>query len=285
MQQGKPSTTAFGAAYSRARHQVIDSPLVFEDPLAVRIIGEASGEQLMREARSTDGFITRSFRTGIVARSRIAEDELREGFASRGVRQYVVLGAGLDTFAYRNPYSASALRVFEVDHPDTQAWKRDMLRAAGVHAPASLRFVEIDFVKQRLFERLEAAGWCSDVPTAFSWLGVTMYLTPQTTFDTLRDIAAHAAKGSSVVFDFARRQPAHAVLRRVIVHAVTRRFARQGEPWLGLLDPDVVERGAKAMGYSSVDVFDHRRLNAEFFRGRSDRLRMHPFGGVMRLRK
>ncbi len=284
MQAGKPSATAYGAAYSRARHQVVDAPLVFEDPLALRIVGEQAAERLLRDGRRTDGFSIRSFRVSIVARARIAEDELREGVASRGVRQYVVLGAGLDTFAYRNPYPSGSLAVFEVDHPATQTWKRQMLQAARIPEPSSVRYVEIDFEKQRLFDRLESAGWRPDVPTAFSWVGVTVYLAPQTTLDTLRRIAERAAKGSSLVIDYALRQPRHALLRRLAVRMVSRRFADQGEPWIGFLDPQEVAQEAKAMGWTSVDIIDHRGLNEMFFKGRRDRLRMHPFGGVIRLR-
>jgi len=284
MQAGKPSATAYGAAYSRARHQVVDAPLVFEDPLALRIVGDEAAERLLRDGRRTDGFGIRNFRVGIVARARIAEDELREGVAFRGVRQYVVLGAGLDTFAYRNPYLPGALTVFEVDHPATQEWKRQMLQAALIAEPSSLRYVEVDFEKQRLFDRIEAAGWRPDLPSAFSWLGVTMYLAPQTTMDTLRRIAERSAKGSSLVFDYALRQPRHALLRRLAVRMVSRRFADQGEPWIGFLDPQALVHEALAMGWTSADVIDHRQLNEMFFNGRRDRLRMHPFGGVIRLR-
>ena len=119
---------------------------------------------------------------------------------AKGVRQYVVLGAGLDTFAYRNPFAY--LRVFEVDHPATQAWKRDQLQAGGIAIPDGFAFVAVDFEKQTLNAELAAAGFTTSQPAFFSWLGVTPYLTREAFEGTLRFIAAMPA-GSGVAFDFA----------------------------------------------------------------------------------
>jgi len=263
---------------------VIDFPPVFDDPLALRIVGEAAADELRLRGRSTDNFVIRTFRSVIVARARVAEDELRDAIASHDVRQYVILGAGLDTFAYRNPYPHGALTVFEVDHPSTQAWKHEMLRAAALAVPSSVHFVGVDFEKDSLLDLLVKAGLRRDVPTFFSWLGVTMYLSPHTTLAMLKSIASWAPAGSGIVFDYALRLPRYAVFKRAVLRLLTRRFAQQGEPWIGLLDPCVLADELLANGFSMAEVINHRKLNAMVFEGRCNGLRVPPFGGVMRLR-
>src|SRR5262249_32483033 len=142
--------------------------------------------------KTYDSSFGRALRLFLVARSRCAEDALAHAVAA-GVRKYVILGAGLDTFAYRNPYAAQALRVFEVDSPATQAWKRDLLRRTRIAEPASLTFVPVDFETQSLAEELRAAGFREAEPAFFSWLGVTMYLTRDAIFSTLSYVASCAA--------------------------------------------------------------------------------------------
>src|SRR6202161_3091310 len=146
MQEGKFSRTAQRVAIRRgalrrAAHQLLDQPRVLDDPLALLIIGADAAEQLRSNPKEHRAF-SRAFRAFMAARSRYAEDELARAVAL-GVTQYVVLGAGLDTFAYRNPHAG--LHVFEVDHPATQAWKRVQLQTAEIPIPASLTFVPIDF--------------------------------------------------------------------------------------------------------------------------------------------
>lgn len=136
----------------------------------------------------------------IATRARFAEDVIADA-VRRGVRQVVVLGAGLDTFAYRHPYEGDGLRVFEVDHPSTQEWKRERLAAAGIPEPASLTFVPVDFESTKLPDGLAAAGFDASSPAAFSWLGVVQYLTDAAVYATLDLIAALPA-GSDVVFDY-----------------------------------------------------------------------------------
>jgi methyltransferase (TIGR00027 family) len=131
MREDRPSLTAYRVALSRAAHQLFDDPRVLDDPLALRIIGTQGAEELRSNRHRCAATPGRYLRAFVVARSRLAEDLLADA-VQRGVRQYVVLGAGLDTFAYRNPYPVSLLEVFEVDHPATQAWKRRLLAAAGL---------------------------------------------------------------------------------------------------------------------------------------------------------
>src|SRR5580658_8858725 len=178
MIEARPSRTALRVAMRRAAHQLFDSPKVLDDPIAVRIIGTGALEQLeagrLREATG----LARGLRAFMAARSRYAEDALARS-VGRGARQYVVLGAGLDTFAYRNPYGESALRVFEVDYPATQEWKRQQLEEARIAVPQSVTYVPVDFERQTLREGLQLARFDSTKPTFFSWLGVTMYLSEE----------------------------------------------------------------------------------------------------------
>ena len=169
-------------AERRAAHQLLDKPLVFDDPLAVRIIGARAEANLPEQPKN---FVAARFRAYMAARSRFAEDELRAAVA-RGVRQYVVLGAGLDTFAYRNPFPE--LKVFEVDHPATQAWKRKRLAQVGIQVPSSMTFAPVDFERETFDVGLRRVGFNEGQPTFFSWLGVTMYLDNDIVYGTFRAI-------------------------------------------------------------------------------------------------
>ena len=175
MRESSPSRTAWRVGVRRAAHQLFDTPKVLDDPVAVRIIGD-EGRRRLAQADQHRGRIARAFRAFMVVRSRFAEDELARSI-SRGVTQYVILGAGLDTFAYRNPYDPATLRVFEVDHPATQAWKRQLLAAAAIPIPSAVTYAPIDFERDTLADGLAQGQFDPRIPTFFSSLGVTMYLT------------------------------------------------------------------------------------------------------------
>src|SRR5579859_3273138 len=193
---GTPSSTALLVATMRAAHRL------FDDPLALTILGPGAEAALRADPYRFNDQISRGLRASLIVRSRVAEDELARA-VSAGVSQYVVLGAGLDTFAYRNPFPE--LRVFEIDHPSTQAWKRECLARAGIAVPDGLTFASVDFEEGgTLADGLAAAGFDRAAPTCFSWLGVTMYLREEAVYDTLRWIASLPA-GSSVTFDSACR--------------------------------------------------------------------------------
>src|ERR1035441_201385 len=158
MQTGRASRTALKVAFRRAAHQLIDQPRVLDDPIAVRLVGNRFARDMERAMHK----VARDFRLFMAARSRYAEDRLAASVA-QGVNQYVVLGAGLDTFAYRNPFSS--LRVFEVDFPATQQWKRDLLAEADLAIPANLTFVPLDFEHKTLSEGLAKAGFNANSPS------------------------------------------------------------------------------------------------------------------------
>jgi methyltransferase (TIGR00027 family) len=278
----QPSLTAWRVALSRAAHQVLDGPPVFDDPIALAIVGERGLAQIRAAALRYHLPPARYLRAFLVARSRVAEEVLAES-VRRGVRQYVVLGAGFDTFAYRNPYSASELRVFEVDHPATQAWKRRQLAAASLAPPESLVYVPVDFESQRLPERLESAGFRAGEPAFFSWLGVTMYLTRATVFGTL-GFVARLPQGSGLVFDYAVPPARLSLVRRVVVRAVMRRVAAAGEPWKSFFDPRELSDELHTLGFRQLEDLGPEELNARFFKGRADALRVGGLGRVVSAR-
>jgi methyltransferase (TIGR00027 family) len=273
MQEGKFSRTARRVAIRRAAHQLLDQPRVLDDPLALRIIGsEAEGE--LRSNPKEDHAFSRAFRAFMAARSRFAEDELARA-VGLGVKQYVVLGAGLDTFAYRNPHAG--LRVFEVDHPDTQAWKREQLHAAGIAIPASLTFVPIDFERQTLAAGLAQSGFNANAAAFFSWLGVTPYLTREACMTTLSFIAKMPT-GSGVVFDFAVDPALLNAGQRQALDALSQRVARYGEPFQLFFDPGKLQDELKGMGFQSTEFLQGKELNARYFKDRKDGLLVR--GGI-----
>jgi methyltransferase (TIGR00027 family) len=275
--EGRASRTAQGTANLRAAHQLVDDPRIFDDPLALRIIGPR-WEAAVR-ARAGQGPMA-AFRPFAAVRSRYAEDELGRA-VERGIRQYVVLGAGLDTFAYRSPYPGARLRVFEVDHPATQAWKRDRLHEAGIAIPASLTFAAIDFEKLTLGAGLQQAGFNASEPAFFSMLGVVIYLTRDAVMDTLKFVTS-LPPGTEIVFDYAIPPSALSESDRATHDDAARRVASGGEPWLTYLEPPTLTRELTALGFTRVEDLGPDEIHERFFKGRADGLRVN---GMARLVK
>jgi methyltransferase (TIGR00027 family) len=265
MQPGQPSRTALGAAGLRAAHQVLDHAAIFSDPLAVRILG-ADADDLVREAEAEADPFRQRLRWFIAIRSRIAEDALAAAI-KLGVRQLVVLGAGLDTYAYRAPPSQD-LHIFEVDHPATQAWKRERLAEADIPLPASLTFVPVDFERETLADGLAAAGFDSTQQTFFTWLGVVPYLTDDAIFATLGYIAGLPG-GAHVVFDYVN--PASSVIeqaRRAAHEALAARVAAAGESIRNHFDSAALHARLKALGFRDVEDLGWAEISARFLSNR-----------------
>jgi methyltransferase (TIGR00027 family) len=271
MQEGQGSRTADRVAERRAAHQVRDRPLVLDDPIALRVIRPEVAHELRtnppaREATKLGPYLRAFF----VMRSRFAEDALAAAVEG-GVRQYVVLGAGFDTFAYRNPFPD--LRVFEVDHPDTQAIKRQRLAYSGIDTPASLTFVPIDFTTTKLDHALHGAGFDEAKPAFFSWLGVVPYLERPAIDATFRYIAS-LPENTAVAFDYAIPPESMAWTARLIFNQMAKRVAALGEPWKTFFDPPTLARDLRQIGFTSVEDFGADALNARYFAGRTDKLRI-----------
>jgi methyltransferase (TIGR00027 family) len=276
VRHGEPSRSALTVASLRAVHQLLDEPLVFPDPIALPLLG-ASAEAALRD----DPFVlndpmSRGLRGALVVRSRFVEDELARCVAA-GVRQYVLLGAGLDTFAYRNRYGDKGLRVFEVDHPGTQGWKQQLLTEARIGVPPSLAFVPVDFERDDLGGALRQAGFRADQAACVSWMGVTMYLTADAALRTLGTVAGFAA-GSCLCFDY--RIPATMLnpIERVISDVLGQQIAALGEPWLSTFDPAQLQSQLLELGFSSAESATPDDLNLRYFARRKDGLRTG--GGV-----
>jgi methyltransferase (TIGR00027 family) len=278
MEEGRPSITALSAAIHRAAHQLLDVPRVLDDPLALRIIGAKTESAL----RSNPGRFRKSrfMRAFIVLRSRYAEDELARAI-QRGVRQYVILGAGLDTFAYRNPYPGSRLRVFEVDHPATQSWKRVRLREEDIAIPASLTFAPVDFERQTLANGLNRAGFRTEESAFFSLLGVAVYLTKTAAMETFKFVASLPA-GSEIVFDYSILPSMLSESQRLAHELRANLVAAGGEPWITFFDPSSLASELRGLGFKHVEDFGPEEANSRYFKNRTDSLRISGSGRLMK---
>jgi len=289
MHEAKPSRTAFRVAIRRAAHQIFDTPRVLDDPLAVRMIGAEYAARIKAGVAENSGVVSKSLRAFLVARSRYAEDELSRAVAN-GVRQYVVLGAGLDTFAYRNPHASTSspagrLRVFEVDHPATQAWKRDQLRSAEINIPPETVFVPVDFERETIADGLHRAGFAADQKAFFSWLGVTPYLTDRA-FAATMDFIASMPTGSGVVFDYAVPRASLNLLERLAFDRISARVAGAGEPFQLFFAPRQLADRLHQMGFTHLEDLGIEEINARYFQGRADNLRISgALGRIISARK
>jgi len=277
MQDRQPSQTAMMAAAARAAHLVVDKePLIFQDTAAMALLGDR-GEELVSYHRARgDHVVLSSTRAAVTTRSRYTEQRLAElALADGGLTQYVILGAGLDSFAWRAPRAlATRLRVFEVDHPATQRWKQDLLAAAGLTPVAAdgLALVGTDFETDPLTGRLTAAGFDPSPPALVSWLGVTFYLTRDAVAATLETLGT-LAPGTELIVEYALppelRDDRGAAYAGFALPAAEER----GEPWLTFLTPDELTALLRAHGF---EVVEHRRqhdaVDAAFWQ-RSDALR------------
>jgi methyltransferase (TIGR00027 family) len=260
MQTGQPSRTALGAARLRAAHQVLDNASILADPLALRILGDDIAVSLEHAQTHTSGPRMRWF---IASRSRIAEDALTIA-VDAGATQLVVLGAGLDTLAYRTQL-ADRLRIYEVDHPATQARKREMLAAAAIAVPETLSFVAVDFERDTLPKKLQAAGFKSAERSFFSWLGVVPYLTKPAIFSTL-GYMAQLPGGAEVVFDYVNPATSiSAAAGRTAHQALAARVAAVGERFQSYLETASLCAKMRAAGFRHVDDIGPAELATRFF--------------------
>ncbi len=268
MQQGQPSRTALGAACHRAVHQVLEGGRIFTDPLAVRILG-ADAEAAVRDAKYDPS--RRRLRLFIAVRTRFAEDALTAAVA-RGVRQLVVLGAGLDTYAYRTVVG-EGLHVFEVDHPATQAWKRQRLAEAAIPMPRTLTFAPVDFERETLADGLAAAGFDPAKQSFFTWLGVVPYLTEQAVFSTL-EVIARLPGGAHVVFDYGNPPASGLDPDRYATaqEALAARVASVGEAFRSYFETDALHAKLMALGFREIEDLGPALIRERYFANRGGSL-------------
>ena len=273
MEQAIASRTALSVALRRAAHQLHDLPIVFNDPVAVPILGEEYQEQLRRTPLRPDRPFSTALRAFLVARSRYAEDNL-ERAVENGVKQYVLLGAGLDTFAYRNPYPQ--LRVFEVDHPATQQWKRELLQRNLIAIPESLSYTPVDFERQSLAEQLRDVGFDRTAPAFFAWLGVVPYLTQEAFRATLSFIADQPA-GSGLVLDYSQPREVLPLLEQLAHDSLASRVEKAGEPFRLFFTH--LEMAAELSRFHGLEDLGGAEINARYFASRTDQLAIRGTAG------
>jgi methyltransferase (TIGR00027 family) len=255
------SGTARGVAVMRAAHLVIDGePPVLNDTVVVRLLGGDIEEQIRAHADELQTPASRGLRSHVVLRSRFAEDALMEAVAN-GVEQYVLLGAGGDTFAYRQPAWAHGLTVIEVDQPASQSEKRRALALAGIEIPSNVRFADVDFERETLADGLARCGVQTAKPTFFSWLGVTMYLTRAAIEATLRTVLSFP-KGSGIVFTYAHTDSAASRLAEGSASA--------GEPWVSYFTPDELGAMLRSLGFSDAAFLSREEAERRYYANRTD---------------
>lgn len=288
MPENQISITALVTAFARAYHSEYDSPKIFDDFLAPKLFTPEEYVYFSHNlAKSVEFFDPKFAATGpdetaalahvmqiqngpvTLSRSHYTEDCL-EASVKQGVEQYVILGAGLDTFAFRRPDLLKKLQVFEVDHPATQNGKRQRIARLGWETPRQLHFVPVDFASDNLATALQQSGYDPQKTSFFSWLGVTLYLTRQAVFDTLQSIATIASPGSIIVFDYLDTNafiPERTEKRVQLMQEVVR---RAGEPVKTGFDPETLGELLAESGLSLAENLGPSDIEALYFKGRTD---------------
>lgn len=254
------SQTALGTAYLRAAHQMLDGePKLLDDPIAVTLMGPDAWSRIQANAEAYRSPLAQSLRAHVVLRSRFAEDRLAEA-AGRGITQYILLGAGLDTFAFRQPPWAQSLHILEVDHVQTQLLKHQLMDAADLSAPANVSYLSVDFERESLRESLLRHGVAFDQPTFFSWLGVTMYL-QEPAIDAVLRLVADFPSGSEIVLTFAQppNEKSDGTAR------LAARTAALGEPMVSFFTPAAMEIKLRRAGFSGIDFLSPKESEIRYF--------------------
>ena len=244
--------------------------MIFHDPLALRIVGMTRGRISLHELRAPSRPYSRSLRAFVVARSRFAEDTMHAA-AAEGWTQYVLLGAGLDTFAYRQTHGS--LCVFEVDHPATQAWKQELLQGNGIPRPETCRYVPVDFERDRLRDRLAAAGFRADLPAVFAWLGVVPYLTREAMRSTLEVLGTQQG-GARLVLDYTLPRDMLPPKEQLALDSLSARVAQAGEPFRQFFSPEQIRQELQDFHFAIAQDLDASEINARYFDDRQDELRV-----------
>jgi methyltransferase (TIGR00027 family) len=252
-----------------------DNPKILADTFASAFAGYACDTDLLGALESLQLF-DRQFefprlRAAFTVRNRYAEDELADAFR-RGVAQYVILGAGLDSFAYRRPERMVSVEVFEIDHPASQAWKRARIAELGIVPPPRLHHLPIDFERQTLAEGLIAGGFDREIPALFAVLGVAQYLTKDALSQMLRDIAGTSLPGSELVLQYVAPPESFETSEAALVQALANRAVESGERWLSFYEPVEMERRLREAGFGAISQFGRDLATERYLRNRTDGL-------------
>jgi methyltransferase (TIGR00027 family) len=261
----------------RAAHQLHDAkPLVFADPFAVPLLPNDACAELQRTPSASRKPFSAALRAFMVCRARFAEDVLAAGIRDYGVRQALILGAGLDTFALRNPYPG--VHVFEIDHPATQSWKRELLAASKLPIPDALTFVPVDFERHSLRQQLLHVGFDFNLSTATAWLGVVPYLTPEAFAATAR-VLGRLPPGSSLVFDYSQPREVLSFTEQLMLDSLSARVALAGEPFQLFFTPQTLAEELTRYDLTVVEDLDSDAINARYLANRPDGLHLRGKAG------
>ena len=289
MIETSPSRTALATALMRALHSRKDPSPLLDDPWGDRLVPKSErdrfGERILArmdsDARATalrapgsfldDYLLANVAYPGVVIRSRYTEDALREA-TKRGTRQYVLIGAGFDSFALRRPAFSEALEIFEVDHPATQAFKVQRIRECGISLPRSVHFVAADLAKEDLAAVLARTSFRSNEPAFFSWLGVTVYLTREANLSTLRAVACCGARGSELVFTYVDQIEFASDGSRLLRDPNATAAAMVGEPYVSGFDPKAIANDLRDIGLKLVEDLDGHEMSERYIRARANAL-------------
>lgn len=251
-----------GVAALRAAHQLLDSePRLLDDPVIVRLLGPSFSEKVRRAPDAYRYPLNRWLQSHVLLRSRYAEDCLAKAYL-RGVRQYILLGAGLDTYAWRQPPGMNDLGIFEVDHPATQEEKKQLLTQAGLEMPGNLYFVPADFESTTIREALSLHPFDPSIPSFVSWLGVMVYLSMEA-IDQVFDWLITLPPGSEMVLTFTRKRD---------TNPLGDKAAEMGEPWQTFFTPSELQEKLLRRGFSAVDILDPREAWRTYYADRRDGL-------------
>lgn len=255
----------------RAAHQIFDeNPKILDDPNAIGLVEGSSEEEMRAQEASFKEPNSLFMRSSFVLRNRFAEDWLAERVKS-GVQQYVLLGAGLDTFAYRQPDWALSLQIIEVDFPDSQTFKLERLNKVGTSIPENVYFCPIDFEKQSLQEGLGSEAFNPQVPTVFSCLAVTQFLTLPAIEEVFRFVASMPL-GSSIVFTFILLDELLEGEEQKMIANAASGSATFGEPWITRFAPQPLQQWLLDLGFSEVFHLTPELASEKYFLGRKDQL-------------
>jgi methyltransferase (TIGR00027 family) len=274
---GQPSQTALTAAAARAAHLIVDNkPPIFSDTLAYQLLGDQAEELIGFHRAHGEHVVLSGARTAVTTRSRYTEDRLAESLrreTAGGVAQYVILGAGLDSFAYRSELTEQ-VRVFEVDHPATQQWKLQLLTDAGIATPETATFVPVDFETDSLADQLIDNGFDPSQPALVSWLGVTMYLTREAIGQTLAVVGGFAP-GTEIIVDYMVPADLRDEAGQAYVDLLAPVTAERGEPWLTFLGPQDMSALLEERGFEVIEHVRQRDAIDAALWNRSDPLRAY----------
>ncbi len=258
---------AEAAAAVRAAHRIYEQAVIFDDPFAIHLTSPgwrfvAQNRWLFHLLVKRVLRVLRPAHGQVLARSRYTEERLMVAIAA-GISQYVILGAGLDSFALRHSDLSASLKVYELDHPGTQQLKLDRLASMGIPKPTHVEYLPLDFEQRTITEALRESAFDHTQPAFFSWLGTVPYLTQGVFFETLRAIAGSQAAGTEVVFDYANTHIApddQPTVKKLMQFA-----ARRGEPLITQFDAKTLDTALEELGYAVIENISHAEWRLHYY--------------------